>query len=154
MTELLYDLLETENLLQENDKTYSFQCNSQESILILNTPAIEEISIAPGKRKQPYSLLEDENYEPLTFPYVLPTGKFGYRVEKDKKLSPVKYFNQRLLNLRQLFASNTESVLYALSVSQHLKVNSQVNIALKKVCSGQITAGMLRNNFSEIINGD
>ena len=73
---------ETENLLVENDNPlYSYQCNSQESILIPNTPRIEEISIAPGEGKQPYSLLTDKNCGPLAFPYFFPAGKFVYRVE-------------------------------------------------------------------------
>ena len=65
------------------------------------------------------------------------------------KLSPVKHFNQRLLNFSQLFVLNADYIFYALSVTQQLKMNSQINTALKKVCSGQITAGMLINNFSE-----
>ena len=61
--------------------TYSYQCNSEESMLTLNTPKIEEINIAPGGEKQPYLLLTDENCEPLVFPYLFATGKFGYKVQ-------------------------------------------------------------------------
>ena len=120
-------------------------------MLIPNTPTIEEISIVPGKGKQPYSSLAYENCEPLSFPYHLPTGKFGCRVEQEGKLSPAKYFNQRLLNFSQLFASSADYIFYALSVRQQLKMNSQINMALKKVCSGQTTGGMLTNNFSETV---
>ena len=115
-------------------------------MLIPNTPTIEEISIAPGKGKQPYSSLAYENCAPLSFPYHVPTGKFGCRVEREVKLSPVKYFNQRLLSFSQLFASSADYIFYALSVRQQLKMN----IALKKVCSGQITAGMLTNKDDAI----
>lgn len=50
-------------------------------MLIPNTPKIEEINIAPGGEKQPYLLLTDENCEPLAFPYLFATGKFGYKVQ-------------------------------------------------------------------------
>ena len=128
---------------------YSYQCNPQESMLIPNTPTIEEISIAPAKRKQPHLLLADENCESLAFQYLFPDGKIGYRVERDVKLSPVKYSNQRLLSFLQLFAWSADYIFYDLSVTQQLKMKSQINVALKKARLGQITAGILTNNFFE-----
>ena len=71
---------------------------------IPNTPTIEEISITSAERKQPYLLLADENCESLAFQYLFPDGKIGYRVERDVKLSPVKYSNQRLLSFLLLLA--------------------------------------------------
>ena len=85
--------------LEENDNPlYRYQCNSQESVLILDIPIPEEICIAPGEGKIPNSLLTDESSEVLAFLYLFPTGKFGYNVQRINKLSPIKYFNQRLLN--------------------------------------------------------
>ena len=104
------------------------------------------------KDKKPNSLLTDENSEALAFPYLFPTGKYGYTVKRDIKLIPVKYFNQRLLKYTQMFASEADYIFYALSVTQELKLNSQINIALKKICTGQLTAGMLTNNFSDTIS--
>ena len=104
------------------------------------------------KDKKPNSLLTDENCEALAFPYLFPTGKYGYTVKRDIKLIPVKYFNQRLLNYTQMFASEADYIFYALSVTQELKLNSQINIALKKICTGQLTAGMLTNNFSDTVS--
>ena len=49
-------------------------------------------------------MLNDEFCEELAFPYLFPRGKFGYKVERDIKLSPSKYFNRRLFNYTQLFA--------------------------------------------------
>ena len=39
----------------------------------------------------------------------------------------------------------------ALSVRQQLKLQSPINIAMKKVCSGHLTAGVLSQNFSETV---
>ena len=89
----------------------------------------------------------DENCEELAHPFLFPTGKFGYRVERDIKLSPSKYFNQCLLNYRQKFASDSDYIFYALSLILQTNLNSQINIAMKKVCANQITAGMLSNNL-------
>ena len=140
-----------DSLEEVENPLHRYQCNSQESIFIPNILSIEEVCIAPGEGKKPNSLLLDENCEVLAFPYLFPTGKFGYNVQRANKLSPVKYFNQRLLNYTQIFASEADYIFYALSVTQQLKLNSQINIALKKVCGGHLTAQMLSNNFSETV---
>ena len=103
------------------------------------------------RRKKPNSLVADDNCELLAFLYLFPTGRFSCDIQRDIKSSPVKYFNQRLLNYTQLFASEADYIFYALSVSQQLKLNSQINTAMKKVCGGQLTAQMLSNNFTETV---
>ena len=85
--------------------------------------------------------------EELVFPYLFLEGKFGYKPSRELKLSPVKYFNQRLLNYTQMFVSDPDYIFYALSVTQQLKLNSKINIALRKVCSGPVTEGMLSQSF-------
>ena len=50
-----------------------------------------------------------------------------------------------------MFASDPDYIFYALSVTQQQKLNSQINVALRKVFSGHMTAGMLSNNFSETV---
>ena len=96
-------------------------------------------------------MLNDEFCKELAFPYLFPRGKFGYKVERDIKLSPSKYFNQRLLNYTQLFASDPDFIFFALSITQQLKLKSQINVPMKKVCSGNLTAGLLSQNFSESV---
>ena len=149
---MLNDSESCDDAFEENDNPlYRYQCNSQESVLIPDIPIPEEICIASGEGKIPNSFLTDESCEVLAFPYLFPTGKCGYNVQRINKLSQIKYFNQRLSNYTQLFASEADYIFYALPVTQQLKTNSQINIALKKVCGGQLTAQMLRNNFSETV---
>ena len=93
----------------------------------------------------------DEKCEELAHPFLFPTGKFGYKVKRGITLNPVKYFNQRLLNYKQKFASDSDYIFFALSVMLQLNRTSQINIAMKKVCTTQLTAGMLSNNFSETV---
>ena len=96
------------------------------------------------------SILLDEKCEELPHPF--PTGRFGYRVKPEIKVSPVKYFNQRLLNYREKFASDSDYIFYEFSVMIQLNINNnQINLALKKVCTNQLTAGMLSSNFSHIV---
>ena len=46
----------------------------------------------------------------LAFPYLFPTAKLGYDIQLDIKLSPVKCFNQCLLNYTQLFVSEANYI--------------------------------------------
>ena len=50
-----------------------------------------------------------------------------------------------------MFASDPDYVFFALSVTQQMKLQSQINIALKKVCTCRITSGMLSHNFSDTV---
>ena len=129
----------------------NFRFGATETMLVSNIPQVEDIVIAPGEGIQPMSLLMDEKCEELAHPHLFPTGKFGYRVKREVKLSPVKYFNQRLLNYKQKFSSDSDYIFYALSVVQQLNLNSQINIAMKKMCTNQLTAGMLSNNFCDTV---
>ena len=122
-----------DDALEENDyPLYRYRCNSQESVLIPDVPIPEEIYIASGEGKVPNSLLTGESSEVLAFPYLFPTEKFDYNVQQTNKLSLIKLFC--LLNYTQLFASEADYILYAQSVTQQLKLNVQINIALKNFC--------------------
>ena len=79
-------------------------------MLIPDIPSLEKISIAPGERKKPSSLTSDEDCEPLVFPYLFPTWKFGYNIQRDVRLSPARYFNQ--------LASEADYIFDALPVTQ------------------------------------
>ena len=144
--------IESDDLNEESDPLDHFRLGATETMLVNNVPPVEDIVIAPGEGMQPMSILMDEKCEELAHPYLFPTGKFGYKVQREIKLSPVKYFNQRLLNYTQKFASDSDYIFYALSVMQQLNLNSQINIAMKKVCTNQLTAGMLSNNFTDTVN--
>ena len=87
--------------------------------------------------------------EEMTHPYLLPTGQFGYKVDRQVKLSPNKYFNQRLLNYKQRFASESDYIFFAHAVYQQPNMTSHINIVMRKVCSNSLTAGMLSQNFKE-----
>ena len=63
-----------------------------------NSTGREIYNIAPGENKHPVSLMTDQHCEELAFPVLFPNGNFGFTAERDLKLSPVKYFNARLLH--------------------------------------------------------
>ena len=116
--------------------------------MFVPTTFSKEISIATGEGKQSTSRLSDDYCEELAFPYLFSEGNFDYKPTRKLKLSPVKYFNQRLFNYTQMFALDSDYIFYALSATQQLKLNSEINIALRKVCTGTVTAEMLSQSFA------
>jgi len=138
-----------------DDPLNTYRTPANETLLIPETPNImidaENAIIAPGEGKSPYSLLMDDHCEELAHPHLFPTGKFGYKVERDVNLSPSKYFNQRLLNYTQKFASDADYIFFAHQVIQQLKLKSQINIAMKKVTCANMTAGDLGKNFQQTV---
>ena len=50
-----------------------------------------------------------------------------------------------------MFASDHDCIFFELSLTQQLKLQSQINIAMKKVFGGHLTADMLSKNFSETV---
>ena len=112
----------------------------------------ESVTITPGEGQKAISMLSDKHCKELGFPHLFPTGKFGYKVKRNVALSPTKYFNQRLINYNQRFASYVDYI-FAKFVTQQFNLNSKINIVMKKVSSNQLlTAGMLSRNFKETVN--
>ena len=107
--------------------------------------------MAPGQGKTPVSILNDDHCEELAFPYLFPTGTFGYKVKREVPLSPVKYFNQRLLNFRQSFASDADYIFFAGSIVEQHHLRSSINISMHKGQGMQLTAESVKQNYEESV---
>ena len=106
----------------------------------------EVYNIAPGENKHPVSFMTDKQCEELAFPVLFPKGRFGYTAEREITLSPVKYFNARLLHYSGRFATNPEYLFFAQFIIEQKKVSNSINIALKKVHGHSVTAAQLRSS--------
>ena len=87
-----------EEIEEEENMLNSHRTASNETIMYPKIPMqIDEdiLTVAPGEGKKPFAIYSDEKCEKMAFPHLFPTGKFGYQYEREIKLSPVKYFNQR-----------------------------------------------------------
>ena len=101
------------------------------------------------KGKNTISVFSDPYCEELAHPYLFPTGKHGFKADRTIPISPVKYFNQCLLNYSQKFSSDADYIFFAHSIVQQLSLKEQINIAMKKVSGTSITAKSLNENFKE-----
>ena len=50
----------------------------------------------------------------MVHPHLFPTGRFSYKVKRNVPLTPSKYFNLRLLNYSQKFASDSDYIFLAI----------------------------------------
>ena len=88
----------------------------------------EVYNIAPGERKHPVSIMMDKECEELAFPVLFPKGRFEYTEESEIKLTPVKYFNARLLHYSGRFATNPEYLFFAQFVIEQKKVSDSIKV--------------------------
>ena len=102
MTENINDRNETEFASVE-DTLNMHRTALNETTLVSQIPklVIEENAIIASRQAKTVSSLNDEFCEQKEFP----KGKFGYKAPRDIPISPAPYFNQRLLNFNQYFAS-------------------------------------------------
>ena len=84
-------------------------------------------------------IIFDQNCEKLAFPQFFNKGRFGYSAEREIKLSPSKYFNQRLLNS---FASNSDLLHNQFYKKGILEIRFQL---LWKKKMGNFKAGIFKN---------
>ena len=117
-----------------------------------NSTGREVFNIAPGEGKHPVSLMTDKLCEELSFPVLFPKGRFGYTVERDIKLSPIKYFNARLLHYSGKFATNPEYLFFAQFIMEQKKFSDSINIALKKIHGQSVTASQVKSNSQAFQN--
>ena len=96
---------------------FAFAKQSLETTFITDTPYsadLEEVvTVGPGKGKNPVSVLTDKYCEKMAYPHLFPSGKYGYKVQRDIPLSANKYFNQWLLNYPQAFSEDSEYIFFA-----------------------------------------
>ena len=129
---------------------------SDETTFISEIPPVtlieEAIVVTPGEGKQPVSRLGDEFCGELAHPQrkvLFPSERFGYKANGEMPISPSRYSNQKLLNYSQKLPSDSYYIFFAHSVLQKLQLNSQINIAMRKVACSTLTDTMLSKNFKE-----
>ena len=110
----------------------------------------EVFNIAPGENRHPVSIMTDKKCEELAFPALFPKGQFGYTEDRMIKLSPVKYFNARLLHYSGRFATNPEYLFFAQFIMEQKKVSDSINIALKKIQGQPVTASQIKSDVNKL----
>ena len=109
-----------------------------------NSTGREIFNIAPGEGKRPVPLMTDKLCEELSFPVLFPKEHFGYIAECNIKLSPIKYFNARLLHYSGKFATSPEYLFFAQFIMEQKKISDSINVALKKLHGQSVKASQVK----------
>ena len=139
-----------------DDPLSKFRAPSIETTIISEAPSNceleQEITITPGEGKQPILVLNAKLCEELVHLHLFPSGRYGYQIERKIPLSPSKCFDQILLHYCQKFVVDSDYIFCAYSVLRKVQLSSQINIAMKKVISNNLTEGMLIKSFKQRVN--
>ena len=91
-------------------------------------------SITPSEGNKPVPFFKDKTSEQKAFLTLFPTGQYGLNVERTRKISMTKYFNNRLLNADPRFATDPSYIFFSQYMSERNQVASKLSIALRKGC--------------------
>ena len=144
---------------QDNEDRIAFEQMSKQRGMPFDTLLQEEqvtdddntYSIAPGENQKPCPFLTDDKYEEMANPSKYPYGCGGLTHERDRKITPRKYFNQRLLHKDGRFASDIDYLLAAQYAVEAKQVRDDIQITLRQT-RGQmfqnrrINAGLMKND--------
>ena len=87
------------------------------------------VTIAPGEGKVATTFLRDKCFDVKSFPKHHPSGKFGIDHTRKYKLSPIWYFNQRLLNADERFQKDPCYVFMASQYVERHKIEQQISLS-------------------------
>ena len=121
-------------LLTPQDPASSVIVNDTKKVVrkkLKRGPTHKTYDIAPGQARKPQEWLREPTFDIDAFPHLHPKGKFGLHYQRTKKLSPSKYFAQRLLNYNDKFAKDEDYVFMAQQyVERHLLENN-ISLSMK-----------------------
>ncbi len=116
-------------LMPENLETQIVLNKDPSKTKQVNVSNGKTIEIAPGEGKIPTNYLRQQNFDAMSFIRHHPTGKFGLNEPRVYKLSPVMYFNQRLLNRDERFSQDPLYVFMCASYLERLGLERQIDIS-------------------------
>ena len=89
-------------------------------------------NIAPGEGKIPTNWIREKDFDINAFPEKFSKGRFGLNWPRKKKLSPIKYFAARLLNMSNLFARDPDFLFIAQQFCERFSIERNINCTMRK----------------------
>ncbi|WAR02670.1 PIF1-like protein, partial [Mya arenaria] len=138
----------------ERSKLSGLQFNTCLQPKDITTDANLILNIAPGEGKRPRTFLEDEYSEQLSFPQLFPTGKFGFSMARQQKVTMRKYFQAQILHHDGRFSRNPEYLFYAQYRCEAKDIHDCLSVALRKGRVDNITVKDIKQRVADIIHSD
>ena len=147
VTEDMFDDEEDSNGSEESEDAHAHNEELQESgvvrldVLHPNIPAVEllqeENAVQQVHQLQrvtatPLSIFQDRhNLEVQAFPTLYPDGVNGFGTPRAVKISPLEYFQVRMLNADSRWACHPAYIFWACNIVEAIKLQSSISIALR-----------------------
>ena len=88
-------------------------------------------TIAPGEGKKPEEWLREPTFDIEAFPHLFPDGKYGLHYdERPKKITPAKYFPQRILNQNNAYAKDSDYIFMAQQYLERFALERQIDMSM------------------------
>ena len=112
---------------EATDSIKKYQFHYDDSVVM--TDKYPEISVAPGEDETPMNVLFDENWDVRAFPALHNLdASNGKDQERDIKLTPQRYFIQRITNINSRFAKCPSYLYSAVGFLEQMQINRNINL--------------------------
>ena len=100
----------------------------------------------------PLSVFQDQhNLEVMAFPTLCPDGANGFGIERSVKISPLEYFQTRMLSVDTRWACHPAYIFWACNIVEALKLQSSISIALRMRSFGDSSSNRQEDRRTENI---
>ena len=87
---------------------------------------------APGEGKVPSNFLRSEDIDTTGFVRYHCDGKYGWKYEREKKLSGSQYFSTRVMQYLLPFGEDPDYIFVAQQIVERLSVENKINVCMQK----------------------
>ena len=139
------DLMTDEEVAEGDAHTVTIIGGPSPTMLYEENP-VAVVNIAPCEGEKPIAILSDKKVEEMANPTKFPYGKGGFNIPHPKKLTPRKYFNQRLLGKDGRFACDLDYTFTAQYTIESKQIFDDANNYIwRQKPSRTFTAAQARN---------
>lgn len=138
----------TNEIVHDFGKVHNFDCVIDRDDFL--EPKLDEILNFDLNREARTPIKEhlEKNLDLLAFPHLFPHGVNGLHAFRKIPITPLDYFQQRLMSSSKRFAGNTDFLFYALSVIDSYRAKQKVSVC----CAMKRQGGNVNNSdvFEEL----
>ena len=104
----------------------------EQRCLTSSSKSVKDLHLAPGEGKIPSSLMRDDSWDIGGFPNLHPSGQFGLHHERAVKITPQKYFLQRLQNINPQFRNSKPYLFAATYFMEKHQFEQRINLSCQR----------------------
>ena len=102
-----------------------------------------DLHLAPGEGQMPSNFMREPNFDIEGFPHLLPSGNGGLNFDREKKLTPQQYFDQRLQNEDGRFRKSPAYGFTALNFLERHQMEQKISMSCQR---GKLQDGTFAEN--------